>query len=260
MRAVDAPVAVQLVHHHVAQVLEELPPLRVVGQDPLVEHVRVRDHDMGPSPDRLPCILRGVAVVGEGADIGPERLDHRVELGELVLGERLRREEVQGPRVGVLQDAVEDGQVVAERLPGGGGGDDHRVATGLDRVVGLALVRVEALVAARLQRLAELRVEVRREVREPGGLGREVAERGQHRLGAQGLLDLEALQDREQGPLGVFPAQDELLAHDVPRSAPPPRGLDAPERIMQEGTARGGPIELGGAGPHPPDPPFARPK
>src|SRR2546425_1858112 len=51
VRAVDAPVAVQLVHHHVAQVLKELPPLRVVGQDPLVEHVRVRDHDVGRSEE-----------------------------------------------------------------------------------------------------------------------------------------------------------------------------------------------------------------
>ena len=116
VRAVDPAQAVQLVHHHVAQVLEELHPLRVVRQDALVEHVGVRDHDVRPRPDRLARVLRRVPVVGERPDVGPDRLDHPVQLGQLVLGQRLRREEVEGPRVRVLQDAVEDGQVVAEGL------------------------------------------------------------------------------------------------------------------------------------------------
>jgi hypothetical protein len=68
--AVDPAQAVQLVHHHVAQVLKELHPLRVVGQDPLVQHVGVRHHDVGPRPDRLAGVLRRVPVVGERADVG----------------------------------------------------------------------------------------------------------------------------------------------------------------------------------------------
>ena len=90
MGAVDPAVAVHLVHHHVAQVLEQLHPLGVVGQDALVEHVGVGDHDVGAGADGLAGVLRGVAVVGEGADVGPQGLDGGVELGELVLGQRLR--------------------------------------------------------------------------------------------------------------------------------------------------------------------------
>ena len=108
VRAVDAAQAVQLVDHHEAQVLEQLHPLRVVRQDALVEHVGVRDHDVRPRADRLARVLRRVPVVGEGADLGADRLDRGVQLGQLVLGQRLRREEVERPRVRVLQDAVED--------------------------------------------------------------------------------------------------------------------------------------------------------
>ena len=146
----------------------------------------------------LARVLRRVAVVGEGADVGAERLDHRAELGELVLRERLRREQVECPRVGVLQDAVEDGQVVAERLARGGGGHDHDVPSGLDELVGLALVAVEPAVAPSGEGLAQARVERLGKADDVGRLRREVTQGGQHRLAAQRLLDLERLQDREQ--------------------------------------------------------------
>ena len=42
----DAAIRVQLVHHHVAELLEGAGPVRVVGEDPGVEHVRV-GHDDG---------------------------------------------------------------------------------------------------------------------------------------------------------------------------------------------------------------------
>ena len=66
MAAEHAAIAVHLVDHHVAQVLEELRPLGVVRQDGLVQHVRVADHDVAMQADGLAGIARGVAVEGEG--------------------------------------------------------------------------------------------------------------------------------------------------------------------------------------------------
>jgi hypothetical protein len=209
----------QLVQDDVAEVLEQLHPLRVVREDPLVEHVGVRDDDVGAGADRLARVLRRVAVVGEGADVGAEGLDGRVQLGELVLGERLGREEVERSHIRVLQDRVEDGKVVAERLAGGRRRDDHRAPPGPDGVAGLALVRVQPLDPARAQDLEELRMEVGREVRVAPGLGRKAAHRGEDGLGPQGALDLQGLEGRYQRSLGVFPVQDERMAHaDLPGS------------------------------------------
>jgi hypothetical protein len=227
VRAVDPAQGVELVDHHVAQVLEQLHPLGVVGEDPLVEHVGVRDHHVGAGPDRLARVLGGVAVVGEGTDVRPQGFDGPVELGELVLGERLGGKEVESARVGILQDPVEDGKVVAEGLAGGSGRDDDDVAPRLELLVDLPLMRVEAREPPRLEDPAQLRVELRREVGELRRLGREMAEGGEHGLRPQRPLDLETLQDREQGVLGLPALQDELLAQVV--SSPDPRmGIPAP--------------------------------
>jgi hypothetical protein len=230
VRPVDAAQAVQLVHHHVAQVLEQLHPLRVVGQDPLVQHVRVGDHHVRPRPDRLARVLRSVAVVGERADLGPHGLDHSIELGQLVLGEGLGREEVEGPSVGILQDPVEDRQVVAEGLARRRRRHDHDVAARLDLLVSLPLVRVEPAVAAPDQALAQLRMDPLGKVHDPGRLGREVAERREDRVGPERLLDLQGLEGREERALAVASGgqaggvgRNQLLAQAGP-PVPPPLG------------------------------------
>ena len=69
MAAEDAAVGVQLVDDDVFEVFEELHPLGVVGQDGGVEHVRVGEHDVAGRADGAARIGRGVAVVGEGADV-----------------------------------------------------------------------------------------------------------------------------------------------------------------------------------------------
>ena len=64
--AEDAAVRVQLVDDDDLELLEQLEPLRVVGQDRRVEHVRVRDHDLAGGPDRRADRRGRVAVVGRG--------------------------------------------------------------------------------------------------------------------------------------------------------------------------------------------------
>jgi hypothetical protein len=232
--------AVQLVHHHVAQVLEQLHPLGVVREDPLVQHVGVGDHDVGARTDGLARVLRRVAVVREGPDVGAHGLDHAVELGQLVLGQGLGGKEVQRASVRVLQDAVEDGQVVAERLARRGGRDHHRAPSLARRLVGQGLVRVGPRHAAGLEDFLQLRMQVRREFRMARGLGREVPQRGQHGLGPQRLLDLEELERGEEGRFRVLAADDELT-HPDPHS---PRPNIGGNRIVPWEKARAGPIQF----------------
>ena len=94
MATVDATVVVQLVNHDKLQILKDLSPFCVVGQDPGVEHIGVGENHVRPLPNRPPRVLRGVAVVGEGADFGgfpvhPDGIDRCLELLQLVLGEGL---------------------------------------------------------------------------------------------------------------------------------------------------------------------------
>ena len=91
VRAEDAAVDVRLVDDDVGEVREHVAPAVVVGKDADVEHVRVREHEVRPLAD-LPAALRlGVAVVDRRLDARHLQL---LERAQLVLGERLRRVEV----------------------------------------------------------------------------------------------------------------------------------------------------------------------
>ena len=160
--AEHATVGVDLVDHHVAQVLEELRPLGVVRQDRLVEHVRIADHDVAVDADRLARIARGVAV--EGGRAKPEAAGG-VELkqfGHLVLGQRLGREQVQ--RLGtLLHRRGHHRQRVAQRLARSGGRGDDEVAAVPGRLPCLGLVRVERLDTAGAQGFGKRGREIRRQ-------------------------------------------------------------------------------------------------
>ncbi len=76
-------------------------------------------------------------------------LGQRVQLGELILRERLGRKQIQRARRRVLQDRVEDRRVVAERLARRGRRDRDDVPAGEHVLERFRLVRVELLDAAR---------------------------------------------------------------------------------------------------------------
>ena len=172
--AEDAAVVVELVDDDVLEVLEQLDPLGVVRQDPGVEHVGVRQDDVAAGPDGPAGVLGRVAVVGEDADLLRQPPVDVVELGLLVLGQGLGREEVQGPRRRVLHDGVEDRQVVAERLARRGRRHDDDVLALLERLPGRALVGVEPGEPLGLERGAQGRVDVVGVVPERALLGRQV--------------------------------------------------------------------------------------
>ena len=188
MAAVDAAIVVQLVDHDVAQILEALRPAGVMRQDAAVQHVRIGQHDVGALADGLARVLRRVAVVGEGADVGAHRVDGALEFVQLILGQRLGGEQIHGARVRIAQQQVQHRQVVAERLAAGGGRDDDRVGAGADQVEGFRLVGVEPGDAAALERGAQAGIERRREIAIDAGGGGLVADGAHRRFGRAQLF------------------------------------------------------------------------
>ena len=122
-------------------------------------------------PDLRPPLGLGVAVVDGRAQAGEPQAR---EAARLVLGERLRRVEVEGPGRRLARDRVEHRQVERERLPRRGGrGDDDVLAScgGLPR---LGLLGIEAADAGRRERVGDAAVET---------LGQRLDARSARRLG-----------------------------------------------------------------------------
>ena len=135
--AEHAAVDVGLVEHDVAQMVQELGPALVAGQDADVEHVGVGEQDGRAAPDARPLGARRVAVVERG---GGARQSQRGELARLVLGERLGGVEEQRPAAGLARDGFERRQGEGQGLAAGrAGGDDH-VAPVAEQVPDAALV------------------------------------------------------------------------------------------------------------------------
>ncbi len=165
-----------LVHDDVGEVRQHVAPTVVVRQHADVEHVRVGEDHVRPLA-HLPATLGlGVAVVDRSAE---PRQAERAERTELVLGERLRRVEVQGPGLRLAGERIQDRQVEGERLPArGAGGDDQVLAAG-GRLPRLRLVGVEAVDPLSRERLAHARVQLlgqRGRASFPGRLEDEVGE------------------------------------------------------------------------------------
>jgi hypothetical protein len=151
---------VELVDHDEREAREESTPLRVVREHAGVQHVRVRQHDVAAVADQRPPAGWRVTVVDVDLELDRQAAAECAELGQLILGQRLGREEVERAARGLLQESLQDGQVVAERLPARGRRDDDEVLLAAGQLVGLSLVGVQPLDPAPAQRLDERWCEV----------------------------------------------------------------------------------------------------
>ena len=104
-----------LVDHDEAQRLEELRPLGVMREDGLMQHVRIGDDDVAVRANGLPRIARCVAVERERAHAQIGGLVELEQLADLVLRQRLCREQVQRFRV-IVHRGLQHREVVAKRL------------------------------------------------------------------------------------------------------------------------------------------------
>ena len=128
-----------------------------------MQHVRVGEHDVGTLPDGTPGVLRGIAIVSEGAQIRTHFLNHAVQFFQLIFGKSLGGEQVHGPRAGFGREAVKHRQVVAKRLTAGGGCNDHHIRPRSDPFISLRLMRIGAGDAPVLQHRPEFGVDSFRE-------------------------------------------------------------------------------------------------
>ena len=165
LAAEETAVGVQLVDDDVLDAREQAPPARVVRQHAGVEHVRVRHHDVAALLDRGAAAGRRVAVVGVDLEVDRKAGLERAKLRELVLGEGLGREEIDGAALRVFEQPLENGQVVAERLAARGGCHHDEVLTLSDGGISLGLVGVELVDPPASQGCDELGTQVRRQWR-----------------------------------------------------------------------------------------------
>ena len=149
--AENAPVGVHLVDDDVLQMRQRLDPLGVIGKDSRVQHVGIRDDDPSLVSGRDADRARRVPVVREDPDRDIPAEYDLVQLGLLVLGERFRGEQVQGPRIRVLQERLQDGEVVREGLARGRGADEDDAPARAHLVPGSLLVAVDSVDPAGFQ-------------------------------------------------------------------------------------------------------------
>ncbi len=173
LAAEEAAIGVELVDDDELEAGEELAPARVVGQDPGVQHVRVGQDDVPALADGGPLARRRIPVVGVDLDAEWQLLDEGGQLRQLVLCQRLGRKQVQGSPFRVLQKALQDREVVAERLAARRRRHHDQVPAGADGLISLCLVGVESVDPARREGRYQLRPEIRGERREAGRLRRD---------------------------------------------------------------------------------------
>ena len=163
MAAEHAAIRVQLVDDDVTQGFEQLRPTGMMRQDSRMDHVGIAENEVRACADRTAGVLRCIPVVREHANLlarsRRERLAHRGQLGELILGERFRGKQVQRPARAILQDGIENRRVVTQSFSRSRGSNDHCMSAGQrvrDRV---GLVGIELRDAARDKHILQAAIE-----------------------------------------------------------------------------------------------------
>ena len=86
MGAEHAPIGVHLVDDHIFEIFEKLRPFGVMGQNALVQHVGIGNHDVTVHTHRLAGVPRRVAIEGVSSNTQFASLIELQNLGDLILG------------------------------------------------------------------------------------------------------------------------------------------------------------------------------
>ena len=158
VRAKYAAIGVNFVDDHILEIFKKLDPFGVVRQNALMQHVRIGNHHMARLADGRARRGGRISVVGIGLDRRAHILDEGVQFRGLIAGKRLCGKDVEGAIGLVLQNGVENGHVVAERLARGRGRDHHAILPRQRRLDGAALMDVGTLNAPAGERRDKARV------------------------------------------------------------------------------------------------------
>ena len=159
IRTENAAIGVNFINHDVFQVFKELDPFRVMRQNALMQHIRIRHHNVSCLPDRRARGRRRIAVIGVRLDVLTHLIDHGIQFGNLIAGKRLRRKQVQCARRRILQNRIQHRRVIAKRFSGRSRRDHDEIALrnrGFNRH---ALVNVRLFDAARTQHVDHARIQ-----------------------------------------------------------------------------------------------------
>ena len=171
----DTAQRVQFVDHHVLQTRQERLPASVIREHADVHHVRIREDDVGVASGPPPIVGLGVAVVDRRNQlVGTEP----VQASELVLGERLGREDQERARMPIGGDGLGDGKLVDERLAGSGRRHDDGVVSRSHRPDTALLVAPEPLDPCRPQAFGDEGRRRRVEVGEESGVSGDMLDVG----------------------------------------------------------------------------------
>ncbi len=124
-------------------------------QNPAVQHVGIGQHHVRTLPNCAPRILRRVAVVGERAYLRSHGIHGRLKLVQLILGQRLGREQIQGARARIVHQTLQHRQVVAKRLAARGRRDNNYILSRRTALKRIRLMHVQLRNAPRKQRVPQ---------------------------------------------------------------------------------------------------------
>ncbi|MOA13746.1 hypothetical protein D3C78_1338090 [compost metagenome] len=81
-----------LIDHYIFNIFKQLHPFRMMGQNSRMKHVRIRYHDMARISNSRSHSGRSISVIGMRLNACIHQISKLLQLSNLILRERLRRE------------------------------------------------------------------------------------------------------------------------------------------------------------------------
>ena len=130
----------QFINDDEFQIHKQFLPLGVMRQNARVQHVGIGDNNVPLPANGLARVVGGVAIVGEGFDVGLQVGDQAVRFMHLVLRQRFGGKKIQRAGFRFIENTLQYRQVVAQRFAAGRRRHEHDILTIADEAHGLRLM------------------------------------------------------------------------------------------------------------------------